>query len=262
MSVADVRSRYNGDAASYAHLWAPVLRQAMQPLLDSIDWRDVNVALEIGCGTGGVLRDVVSRARNARIVVGADLSEGMLRQNSYRPVVQADAHAIPAREGCVDLVVCGFMLQHAPDPARVVRGVARALRAHGVLALGAWAGESEWGVEKVVTEELDRAGAPIIPSSRTGAATTDSAEKLRGLMELAALEVEALDVRPLQWTPTLDELVEQMTTMRSTGRRFALLEPSIAKRTRTRIEQRLADMRDSFTPPHDLCLLRARKPGA
>ncbi len=117
-------------------------------------------------------------------------------------------------------------------------------------------------MEKVVTEELDRAGAPIIPSSRSGAATTDSAEKLRGLMASAALEVEALDVRPLQWTPTLDELVEQMTTMRSTGRRFALLEPSIAKRTRARIEQRLAGMRDSFTPPHDLCLLRARKPGA
>jgi SAM-dependent methyltransferase len=261
MSVADVRGRYNGDAASYAHLWAPVLHHAMQPLLDSIDWDDVNVALEIGCGTGGVLRDVVSRARNARIVVGADLSEGMLRQNSHRPVVQADAHAIPARDGRIDLVVCGFMLQHAPDPARVVRGVARALRPGGVFALGAWAGESEWGVEKAITEELDRVGAPAMPSSRPGAAATDSAEKLRGLMASAALEVEALDIRPLQWTPTLDELVEQMTTMRSTGRRFALLEPSVAQCTRARIEQRLADMRDSFTPPHDLCLLRARKRG-
>ena len=259
MSLADVRRRYDADAEGYLRCWAPVLNPAMQPLLASLRWDDVSVAVEIGCGTGGVLRDIARQAREAR-VIGVDLSAGMLALNPHRPVIQADAQAIPLVDASVDLAVCGFMLQHTQNPADVVREIARVVRPSGQFALAAWVGESEeWLVEQIVTEELDRAGAPVVPSTRVGGAATDSPDKLRALATAAGFRVDALHVRPLEWRPTVDELVDQMTTMRSTGRRFAQLDPADAERVRRNIRRRLANAAGDIAPPHDVCMVWASK---
>src|SRR4051794_20790797 len=110
MTVKDVQARYDADAAAYEKWWAPVLRRNMDRVLDSVDWTGVRMALEVGCGTGGVLDGIALRAPGA-LVVGLDATGAMLRlaPQAY-PLVQGDAQRLPFRDATVDLVVSGFMI--------------------------------------------------------------------------------------------------------------------------------------------------------
>ena len=93
--------------------------------------RDV---LEVGCGTGLILRRVEPLARRA---IGVDLSEGMLSQAAARglDVVEADARALPFADGSFD-VTCSFkMLAHVPNVEKAVREMTRVTRPGGHLLL-------------------------------------------------------------------------------------------------------------------------------
>ncbi len=90
--------------------------------------------LEVGCGTGLILKDV---AREARRAVGVDLSAGMLRRSHARGlrVAQGDATSIPFASESFD-VVCSFkVLPHVRDLAAALAEMARLLRPGGVLLL-------------------------------------------------------------------------------------------------------------------------------
>jgi SAM-dependent methyltransferase len=73
------------------------------------------VVLDLGAGTGVAGRAAL--AAGAHRVAGADLSEAMLRRHALtggtagRPVA-ADAVALPFRDGCFDLVLAAFCLNH------------------------------------------------------------------------------------------------------------------------------------------------------
>ena len=93
--------------------------------------RDV---LEVGCGTGLILKEV---ARDARRASGVDLSAGMLRRARGRglPVAQGDATAIPFASESFD-VVCSFkVLPHVRDLKAALAEMARLLRPGGHLLL-------------------------------------------------------------------------------------------------------------------------------
>jgi ubiquinone/menaquinone biosynthesis C-methylase UbiE len=88
--------------------------------------------LEVGCGTGLILKEV---ARDARRASGADLSGGMLRRARERGlrVAQADATAIPFASESFD-VVCAFkVLPHVRDLKAALAEMARVLRPGGHL---------------------------------------------------------------------------------------------------------------------------------
>ena len=88
--------------------------------------------LEVGCGTGLILKEV---ARDARRAAGADLSGGMLRHARERGlgVAQADATAIPFASEAFD-VVCAFkVLPHVPDLSAALAEMSRVLRPGGHL---------------------------------------------------------------------------------------------------------------------------------
>ncbi|MGH8891530.1 MAG: class I SAM-dependent methyltransferase [Acidothermaceae bacterium] len=260
--MTDVQRRYDGDAAGYERWWAPVLHSAMQPLLESVAWSGVEVAVEIGCGTGGVLSDVRQRAPSAKML-GLDLSAGMLSRNKHRAhVARADAQALPLMTGSIDLIVCGFVMQHVSAPALTFGSVARVLRAGGGFALAAWiAPRGGWVTlgEQILNDELDRVGAPVQPDTRPGGAATDSPEKLEAFVSAAGLSIDAVSRQPLRWRPTVDDLVAQLTSMRSTGRRFAQLDERAAERVRAASLARLATLEQPLDPPHHICYVWAHK---
>ena len=258
MTLAEVQSRYDADAAAYIRWWAPVLRAAMQPLLDDTVWDGDRTVLEIGCGTGLLLDDIAARAPAAHIV-GVDASFGMLRQGGIlRHVVQGDAQSLPIRGDCADVVVSGFMLQHTTAPRRVFAEWARVLRAGGRLALAAWVGSEQWPVQDVFTEELDRAGAAQVASSRPAFEEIDSPDKLATLARAADLEVDQLRVAPLDWQPSVGDVLGQLSTMRGTGRRFATLETTLGQAVLERAAERLDGL--TLASPEDVCHLHALKP--
>ena len=93
--------------------------------------------LDAGCGTG-YLAAGLRRARPDLLVVGSDLSTGMLanaRDAGASPLVQADAGRLPFADGAFDLVVARGVLHHLPDVAGALAEWRRVLAPGGAVVL-------------------------------------------------------------------------------------------------------------------------------
>ncbi|MFI5341720.1 MAG: methyltransferase domain-containing protein [Candidatus Methylomirabilales bacterium] len=102
----------------------------------------VRRVLDLCCGTGAVTRALAERVRADSLVVGLDFSWGMLcrgrtavRQVSLSAIhwVQADAAALPFKNGVFDAATCAYALYELKGSARqaMLREVARVLAPGG-----------------------------------------------------------------------------------------------------------------------------------
>jgi SAM-dependent methyltransferase len=102
------------------------------------------VVLDLGAGTGVAARAAL--AARAHRVVGADLSEAMLRRHALKDgsskdeatscPVAADATALPFRDDCFDLVLAAFCLNHL---SRLEVGLAELRRVAAAIAASTFA---------------------------------------------------------------------------------------------------------------------------
>jgi len=89
--------------------------------------------VDLGTGTGAVLRSVAGRPDRPRTAVGVDRSPGMLARVGSLPAgwrtVQADATCVPLGDGVADVVTCAYLLHllGPADRAGVLREAARLL---------------------------------------------------------------------------------------------------------------------------------------
>ena len=83
--------------------------------------------LDIGCCEG---RLVASLARDVAWV-GIDDSMAQIARNPHRPVVRADMHALPFRDGAFAEVAQLWCLYHLDDPVPAIREAYRVLRRGG-----------------------------------------------------------------------------------------------------------------------------------
>ncbi len=90
--------------------------------------------LEVGCGTGLILKEISPVARQA---VGIDISPGMLDQARERglEVHEASATDLPFEDGSFDAVYSFKVLAHVEEIERAMCEVARVLRPGGRAAL-------------------------------------------------------------------------------------------------------------------------------
>jgi len=98
----------------------------------------IRTILDVGTADGMVLTRLGHAFPEARRV-GVDLSPELLATGTDpdQTLVLADAHDLPAQRGCWDLVVATAVIEHVPDPVRVLAGIASCLRPGGVLVLTA-----------------------------------------------------------------------------------------------------------------------------
>jgi ubiquinone/menaquinone biosynthesis C-methylase UbiE len=139
MMIGDVE-RFDRRAAGYEREWlqerfhAPVRRAtlgvaaALQP--------DPRAVLDVGCGTGALLRlipDVFPGARRA----GIDPSAGMIlaADGAGAEMVQACAEWIPFADRTFDLVLSTLSLHHWMVPDQALREIARVMTFGGVLVV-------------------------------------------------------------------------------------------------------------------------------
>lgn len=88
--------------------------------------------LEVGCGTGNVLKQVVRGTR-----IGLDISFRLVRVarekcSTGTSFVSADAETLPFRAGSVDKVLCTEVLEHVLRPEAVLQEILRVLRPGGI----------------------------------------------------------------------------------------------------------------------------------
>lgn len=96
--------------------------------------------LDVGCGTGALLEQVLSEDSH-RQVTGLDLSANMLDQARKRlgdraVLVQGDSEHLPFPDRSFDVVVCCDSFHHYPNPQAVLAEVARVLEIGGTFLLG------------------------------------------------------------------------------------------------------------------------------
>jgi SAM-dependent methyltransferase len=94
--------------------------------------------LDVGTADGLVLARLGRAFPDARRV-GVDLSRELLVTSSElgQTLALADAQDLPARPDCWDLVVATAIIEHVPDPKRVLAEIASCLRPGGLLVLTA-----------------------------------------------------------------------------------------------------------------------------
>lgn len=132
-----IRDRFTRTAEVFGD-YAIANRSAEVDLLGGlVSLRQTDRAVDIACGPGTL---ALRFAPQVRWICGLDLTPAMLAraqrsaaERNLRNLVFAigDAQALPFPDASLDVAVTGYSLHHIPDPARVVREMARVLRNGG-----------------------------------------------------------------------------------------------------------------------------------
>jgi ubiquinone/menaquinone biosynthesis C-methylase UbiE len=107
----------------------------------AFDVRGCKRILDAGCGNGRYSRFLLRHADADALITSFDLSPHMLRRAQARlrsPRIShavADLTRLPYADAAFDAVVCGWVLEHLPDPRLGLRELARVLQRGGKLLL-------------------------------------------------------------------------------------------------------------------------------
>jgi ubiquinone/menaquinone biosynthesis C-methylase UbiE len=105
------------------------------------DVRGCKRILDAGCGNGRYSRFLLREADADAMITAFDYSQQMLHRARQRldngrvSMVAADLTRLPYADASFDAAVCGWVLEHLPDPRPGARELARVLRPGGKLLL-------------------------------------------------------------------------------------------------------------------------------
>jgi ubiquinone/menaquinone biosynthesis C-methylase UbiE len=158
--------------------------------------------LDVCCGSGASALPAARRVGPAGLVVGVDLSDGLLHRardtaaacGVRASFVRGDLEGPPVADASVDVVVCVLGLYFAADLAAAVAGLWRLLRPGGTLAVTTWGSRALEPAHSVYLEAVARE-CPAMDLRRATLSwhRIDSAARIRGVFADAG--VAAPDVR-------------------------------------------------------------------
>lgn len=139
------RATFDRLAAAYDRRWARYIAATTREALDRLALAPGERLLDLGCGTGALLRELAIRGAPDRLC-GVDLSPAMIaRARSHLPaavrLAVADGAALPFPAGSFDVVVSNSSFHFWPQPHRVLGELERVLAAGGRLAITDWCGD-------------------------------------------------------------------------------------------------------------------------
>jgi len=176
-------SSYDTIAARYDDVWGSRFEAVARLLWDNVPVRPQASVLDIGTGTGIVLKAAAARLPEA-LLTGCDRSTGMIRVAGSRlpaaRLVAADAASLSFREGTFDVVAASFVLSHLADYETGLTEARRVLRADGIFAMTSWAADAD-----VHGQAWRRLLAEVVSEDRVRAAIARVAP-WEGLFETAA----------------------------------------------------------------------------
>lgn len=140
-----IRDRYDGIAGKLTGFTGLVTgHEALAGRLirpSAFDVRGCKRILDAGCGNGRYSKFLLRWADDDATVTGFDLSQRMLKRARRRLKsprvhhVAAELTRIPFGDDHFDAVVCGYVLEHLPDPRPGLSELARVMRPGGKLLL-------------------------------------------------------------------------------------------------------------------------------
>ncbi|MBE9523497.1 MAG: methyltransferase domain-containing protein [Chloroflexi bacterium] len=158
---------------------------------------DGNRILDLGCGTGALIGETISRSK--AWIHGLDRSRTHLKLISPEArlcLSQGDAHQTPYADKCFDVTLCHFTLLWVVNPTQVVREMARITRPGGtVLALA----EPDYGGRIDYPSELALMGKWQIESLQAQGADPMMGRKLATIFNDAGFDSVETGVLGGQW---------------------------------------------------------------
>jgi ubiquinone/menaquinone biosynthesis C-methylase UbiE len=170
-------------------LW--FLDDAAAALAEAVGIETCERVLDVATGTGKLAALATAGVGEGGLVVGLDVSGGMLRQarrNVASPrasFAQADAAALPLRDRSFDLALMGFGISFLPAPVAAFRDVRRVLRGDGRIGVSTTAHDCFAPLLDVFLDALERAGMPRPRPSREAWRSVDRPEHLEHVLRRA-----------------------------------------------------------------------------
>lgn len=138
-----IRKAYAFWSHFYDWVAAPLEHGARRRALDAARLNEHDRILEVGMGTGTILREIRKRAAGHAMVCGTDLSGHMIRKarrnlgNAAVHLLQSDAKALPFGESSFGLVYSAYVLDLLPltEIPSVLHEFRRVLKPGGRLVL-------------------------------------------------------------------------------------------------------------------------------
>ncbi len=112
---------------------------------DSLELTDQSITLEVGCGTGAMMRSLVNKPNFRGRIVGVDQSaafveaaKNLAEKSGVSDRLEfrlGDAHQLEWEDAKFDLVIAHTVVSHVVDPHGVIKEFSRILRQGGILAI-------------------------------------------------------------------------------------------------------------------------------
>lgn len=192
-SLGGVRRVYAASAERYDRRWRDYLRATIPPTVAALGSRPGSV-LDVGCGTGLLLEEILARDPSTR-AAGVDISPEMLREARARlgdraELVRSDAARLPFGDRSFSAAASSSVLHHWPDPRRVFAEIARVLEPGGKLAL------TDWRADHMVTRLRDLKLRLTDPSHNRVYTTRGTLD----MLESAGFRIASMSTYRLGWS--------------------------------------------------------------
>jgi ubiquinone/menaquinone biosynthesis C-methylase UbiE len=145
-SVHDWRS-YTEIADHYDRVWSARFEAVARHIWARVPLNSADQLLDIGTGTGVVLRIRPEVAGGAGLMAGCDRSSAMLERARSNVaglrVLVADATAMPLRDESFNVITSSFVLSHIQNYPIALAEMRRILKPGGTVAVSSWAPPSD-----------------------------------------------------------------------------------------------------------------------
>ena len=101
--------------------------------LQGLSTLEGKTVLDVGCGFGAYGK--AAERRGASMSVGIDINREYIEKSALDLSVLADAHALPFRDSCFDIILMVEVLEHLPREIEALREAKKVLKKGGLLLL-------------------------------------------------------------------------------------------------------------------------------
>jgi SAM-dependent methyltransferase len=256
-----IAGHYTRSAPGYRALWAAELLELSRGLLDELPLAAARRVLDSGAGVGSLLPEIAAGAPSA-VVVGADISEGMVALTPLGfPVAVADSCTLPFGPRTFDVGILAFVLFHLPHPIDGLKEMSRVLRPGGTVGTITWGSGGGYRARDVWLEALDEHHAAPIETGFAKHELVDSPAKIQHLLAGAGFEAVRTWAGEYESRLTPDEFLAHRTGHGESRRRFESLDEHTRAELLRKIRPRLSELgREDFVQRETVVYATAQKP--